>query len=142
MKNVKPTDCPALLASGHTYLDVRTTEEFEAGHPTGAFNVPVMTRGAGGMQPNPAFTSVVAAKFAQDAKLVVGCQSGMRSQRACDELAAAGFTNLANMECGFGGARDPSGSVTPGWQACGLPTEAGKPAGRTYADLQAAAKAR
>lgn len=138
MKNVSPKDCPALLASGHTYLDVRTVEEFEAAHPTGAFNVPVMTRGPGGMQPNPKFVAVVAAKFAKDAKLVVGCQSGMRSQRACDELAAAGFTAFVNMECGFGGGRDDFGGVTPGWAACGLPTESGRPAGRTYAELAAA----
>ncbi len=140
MKNVTPKDCPALLASGYAYLDVRTVEEFEAGHPVGAFNVPVMTRGAMGMQPNAEFARVVAAKFKKDAKLVVGCQSGMRSQRACDELAAAGFTDIVNMECGFGGGRDPSGQTTPGWQACGLPTESGKPAGRTYAEIQAAAK--
>lgn len=140
MKNVTPKDCPALLAAGYAYLDVRTVEEFEAGHPAGAYNVPVMTRGPMGMQPNPAFAKVVAGLFAKDAKLVVGCQSGMRSQRACDELNAAGFTDIANMECGFGGARDPSGNVSPGWQACGLPTESGRPAGRTYAEIQAAAK--
>ncbi len=140
MKNVTPKDCPALLAAGYSYLDVRTVEEFEAGHPAGAFNVPVMTRGGGGMQPNPDFTKVVATKFSKSAKLVVGCQSGMRSQRACDELGAAGFTDFVNMECGFGGARDPNGNVTPGWQACGLPTEAGQPAGRTYSEIQAAAK--
>ena len=29
------------LASGFTYVDVRTPEEFEAGHPPGAVNVPV-----------------------------------------------------------------------------------------------------
>lgn len=136
MKNVKPKDCPALLAAGYAYLDVRTTEEFEAGHPTGAFNVPLMTRGPFGMQPNPAFAKVVAAKFAKDAKLVVGCQSGGRSARACEELAAAGYIATVNMECGFGGSRDGE----PGWAACKLPVETGKPAGRTYAELQAAAR--
>jgi rhodanese-related sulfurtransferase len=142
MKHVQPNDCPALLAAGYAYLDVRTTEEFEAAHPAGAFNVPVMTRGVGGMQPNPDFTRVVAATFGKEAKLVVGCQSGMRSERACQELAGAGFSNLVNMECGFGGARDPYGGVQPGWQACGLPTETGKSPARTYAELQAAAQAR
>lgn len=140
MKNVKPADCPALLASGYTYLDVRTPEEFEGGHPKGAYNVPVMMRGGAGMQPNPAFVSVVISKFPKDSKLVVGCQSGMRSQRACQELAAVGYTNLVNMECGFGGARDEDGNVTPGWHACGLPTDSGNPDGRTYAELQSAKK--
>jgi len=138
MKNVSPKDCPALIAAGHVYLDVRTVEEFEAAHPSGAFNVPVMTRGPAGMQPNPKFAAVVAAKFAKDARFVVGCQSGMRSQRACAELAAAGFTNFVNMEGGFGGGRDDNGRDIPGWSACGLPTESGRPAGRTYAELSAA----
>lgn len=136
MKTVKPKDCPALLAAGYTYLDVRTTDEFEAGHPAGAFNVPVMTRGPAGVQPNPDFTRVVAARFAKDAKLVVGCQSGGRSMHACELLEAAGYRDVSNMDCGFGGSRDGE----PGWAACRLPTESGKPAGRTYAELQSAAK--
>ncbi|MBL8862197.1 MAG: rhodanese-like domain-containing protein [Planctomycetes bacterium] len=138
MKHVTPKDCPELLAQGYAYLDVRTVEEFEAGHPQGAYNVPVMTRGGLGLQPNPQFAAVVARRFARDAPLVIGCQSGMRSQKACELLEAAGFTNLVNMECGFGGAHDARGGVRPGWSACGLPTETGRPAGRTYAELSAA----
>src|SRR5690242_4170302 len=112
MKTVDPKDCPALLAAGYAYLDVRTVEEFEAGHPAGAFNAPVMTRGPAGVQPNPDFARVVAAKFAKDAKLVVGCQAGGRSQRACAELAAAGFTGIVDMSAGFGGGRDAMGRPT------------------------------
>jgi rhodanese-related sulfurtransferase len=138
MKNVTPKDCPALLRQGYTYLDVRTVEEFEAGHPAGAYNVPVMTRGHFGMQPNPHFVAVVARRFAPDAALVIGCQSGVRSLKACDLLLAAGYTNLVNMECGYGGAREADGSVRPGWAGCGLPTERGRPAGRSHADLSAA----
>jgi len=138
MKNVKPKDCPALLAAGHTYLDVRTTEEFEAAHPTGVFNVPVMTRGPAGMQPNPDFTKVVVAHFAKTTKLVVGCQSGIRSLRACEELAQVGFTEFVNMEGGFGGSRDGEA----GWSECGLPTASGNPEGRTYAAILALTKAR
>jgi rhodanese-related sulfurtransferase len=135
----KPKDCPALLQQGYAYLDVRTPEEFEQGHPAGAYNVPVMVRGPMGMQPNPEFAAVVTRRFAKDAQLVVGCASGVRSVRACQELERAGFTNLVNMECGFSGERDPYGQVVaPGWQACNLPTERGSPAGRTYAELRAA----
>lgn len=139
IENKKPKDCPALLAKGWTYLDVRTPEEFEQGHPDGAFNVPVMLRGPAGMSPNPQFGSVVTKHFAKDAGLVVGCASGVRSQRACQELAALGYTQLVNMECGFGGARDASGRVTmPGWEGSGLPVASGAPAHRSWTALRGA----
>lgn len=139
IENKKPKDCPALLAKGWTYLDVRTPEEFEQGHPENAFNVPVMLRGEAGMVQNPQFGSVVSKHFAKDAGLVVGCASGVRSQRACQELAALGYTQLVNMECGFGGARDATGRVSaPGWEACGLPTSNGTPASRGWTALRGA----
>ena len=139
VKTQKPNDCATLLQQGWTCVDVRTVEEFEAGHPAGAFNVPVMTRGAAGMQPNPEFVGIVSARFPKSTKLVLNCGSGVRSMRGCESLAAAGYSDLVNMECGFGGARDPSGAVEAGWQACGLPTGTGRPAGRTYAELRLSA---
>ncbi|KHN24869.1 Thiosulfate sulfurtransferase, chloroplastic, partial [Glycine soja] len=33
-----------LLLAGHQYLDVRTPEEFNAGHAPGAINIPYMFR--------------------------------------------------------------------------------------------------
>jgi len=140
VKNQKPKECSALIAQGWTCVDVRTVEEFEAGHPAGAFNVPVMTRGPAGMQPNPEFVAIVSARFPKTTKLVLNCGSGGRSMRGCEALAAAGFGELVNMECGFGGARDASGAIAgPGWQACGLSTDTGRPAGRTYAELRLSA---
>jgi rhodanese-related sulfurtransferase len=139
VKNQKPKECAALLEQGWTILDVRTVEEFEAGHPAGAFNVPVMNRGPAGMTPNPEFVAVVAARFHKTTKLVLNCGSGGRSMRGCEALAAAGFGDLVNMEAGFGGVRDPSGAIEPGWQACGLPTANGRPAGKTYAELRLSA---
>ena len=59
VKNQKPKECATLLQQGWTCVDVRTVEEFEAGHPAGAFNVPVMNRGAAGIVPNPEFVAVV-----------------------------------------------------------------------------------
>ncbi|MGH7864179.1 MAG: rhodanese-like domain-containing protein, partial [Candidatus Binataceae bacterium] len=51
-----------------------------------------------------------------------GCMSGMRSQRACEILESAGYTDLTNVRGGFGGQRDQSGEVVaPGWRDCGLP---------------------
>jgi rhodanese-related sulfurtransferase len=78
---ISPQEASAKLAEGWTYVDVRTTQEFEAGHPPGAVNVPIMHAGAGGMVPNADFLAVMTAAFPWDAKLVVGCKAGGRSAR-------------------------------------------------------------
>jgi len=119
------------------YLDVRTEAEFEAGHPAGARNVPVLFVDPATRQPQPNgdFVAVVERHLPRTTKLVVGCQMGGRSQRACELLAAAGFTDLTNVFGGFGGARDESGRVVPGWRDAGLPVEQGTPAGAGYAEL-------
>jgi rhodanese-related sulfurtransferase len=110
------------------YLDVRTAREFEAGHPAGARNVAVVFFAPGSNQgaPNPDFVAQVAALVPPATKLLVGCQMGGRSQRACELLAAAGFTDVTNVRGGFGGARDQTGRVViPGWRDAGLPVERG-----------------
>lgn len=118
-----------------TYLDVRTVEEYEAGHPAGSYNIPVMIRDESGqMVPNPSFKSTVEKKFPKTQRLVVGCMAGGRSQRACMILEEAGYKSLANIQGGFGGARDPAGQITvKGWNQEGLPVESGNPPGRAYA---------
>ncbi len=105
------------------YLDVRTEAEFERGHPAGAINIPVVfIKGPGQMEPNPDFLAVAEKTLAKNRKLVVGCQAGGRSQRACEILEQAGFTDLTNVRGGFGGARDASGAVVvTGWRDAGLP---------------------
>lgn len=137
MQNKKPAEAKALLdgKDGWKYLDVRSVEEFGAGHPAGAWNVPVFHRGPMGMTPNDDFVAVVSKAFARDAKLVVGCASGVRSVRACELLAAAGFKDLVNMEGGFMGARDDLGRPIQGWMSSGLPVETSTPLERTYAQL-------
>jgi rhodanese-related sulfurtransferase len=122
------------------YLDVRSEEEFDAGHPAGARNVPVVFFDPATRQPklNPDFLATVQRHLPPTTKLVIGCQSGMRSQRACEILADAGYTAVANVRGGFGGTRDQSGRPSvPGWRDAGLPVETGKPPGRTYAELKA-----
>ena len=108
---------------GAIYLDVRTEGEFAQGHPAGALNVPVVfIKGPGQMQPNPDFVAVVEEVIAKDIPLIVGCMAGGRSQRACEILEGVGYTNLTNVQGGYGGARDASGEVvTPGWRDAGLP---------------------
>ncbi len=134
---ISPQEASAKLAEGWTYVDVRTTQEFEAGHPPGAVNVPVALAGPGGMTPNPDFLRVMGAAFAPDAKLVVGCKAGGRSLRAAQMLLGAGFTNVVDQRAGWDGARNPFGQMTePGWSRAGLPVEEGQPAGRSYEDVK------
>ncbi len=124
------------LAAGFTYVDVRTPEEFEAGHPPGAVNVPVALAAPGGMAPNPDFGRVMAATFAKGAPLLLGCKSGGRSMRAAGELHAAGFTNLLELRPGWDGARDPFGQITePGWSRSSMPVEEGRPEGRSWDEV-------
>ena len=119
------------------YLDVRTVEEFAEGHAKSAVNVPIAVFGCAGMEMNDDFVRVVAAKFAKDAPLVVGCKMGGRSRRACEVLAGAGFTKLSNIDGGFGGnpgsAKD---SARKGWQRAGLPVTTTPAPGATYAELK------
>jgi rhodanese-related sulfurtransferase len=110
------------------YLDVRTVEEFAAGHPAGAHNVPVLVLDPASREPreNADFVAVVERELPRTTKLVIGCQAGGRSQRACELLAQAGWTDVTNVQGGFGGARDRMGRVVvPGWRDAGLPVETG-----------------
>jgi rhodanese-related sulfurtransferase len=142
-KQISVTEAHELMQQGRTYVDVRSTAEFERSHPAGALNVPLLDldESTGQMQANPDFVRVMQATFPADAKLLIGCQVGGRSQRAAQMLESFGFQDVSNVRGGFGGARDPmSGrSVDPGWIESGLPVETGAPAGRRYEDLLSAA---
>lgn len=129
---VSPEEARDLLASGYTYIDVRTEAEFEAGHVPGALNVPYQTKGVA----NADFVPVITAAFTKEAPLLIGCQTGSRSLKAARDLAQAGFTNLRELRTGFGGSRDAFGRPEPGWSKAGLPVEAGTPEGQRYADVK------
>ncbi len=132
-QSIKPAEAKALVDDGWTYVDVRTVEEFERGHPEGAYNVPFAFMEMGRMTPNPDFVNVLTKHFAPDTKLVLGCASGNRSMYACEALTGEGFQNLANMLGGFGGARDPHGDIQEeGWASLGLPTATDPQPDRTY----------
>lgn len=134
---ISPAEAHAKMKDeGFTYVDVRTEEEFAAGHPEGAFNVPFLVQGAGGLVHNEAFGRVMQARFAKDANLIIGCKAGGRSARAVKELEAAGFTSLLDQRAGWDGARGTFGElVEPGWTRAGLPGGSGAPEGRSYAAL-------
>ncbi len=124
IKQVEPLEAHRFLDANPdaVYLDVRTEEEFAQGHPAGAINIPVMFMIPGRPQPNPDFLAVAEKVLPKDRKLVVGCLAGGRSQRACEILEEAGYTELTNVRGGFGGQRDASGQVVvKGWRDSGLP---------------------
>ncbi len=135
---VLPQEANALMThDAFAYVDVRTEQEFEAGHPKGAYNVPLMHMAPGGMVANADYVRVVSNHFDRDAKLIVGCKAGGRSMRAAELLVSAGFVNVMDQRAGFDGVRDGFGEVTePGWSQAGLPIERGQPAGRNYRDLE------
>jgi rhodanese-related sulfurtransferase len=138
---ISPSEASDKLADGWAYVDVRTIEEFEAGHPAGAINAPIALAGPGGMTPNDDFLRVMKSAFPLDAKIVVGCKSGGRSARAAQALVSAGFTQIVDQRAGWDGARNPFGQLTePGWARAGLPVEHGQPQGRSWNDIKLKAK--
>jgi rhodanese-related sulfurtransferase len=137
VKRVTPPEAAELVAAGWTYLDVRSIPEFEAGHPAGAANVPLMHQQGGRMAANPDFQQVVEASFPKDAKLVVGCKSGGRSLQAATMLASLGYSSIVDMRGGFSGERDAFGRATvPGWAEAGLPVETTTQPDRAYDALR------
>jgi rhodanese-related sulfurtransferase len=135
---VDPPEASRLMGEGYVYLDVRSTSEFARGHAQGAVNAPLLeTDPAGGLAPNPDFLAVCMANFAKDMRLVVGCASGGRSQKACELLEANGYTTLANVRGGFSGARDRTGRVLArGWAELGLPVSMEVGEGVSYESLE------
>ncbi|XP_010550490.1 PREDICTED: thiosulfate sulfurtransferase 16, chloroplastic [Tarenaya hassleriana] len=101
-----------LLLAGHRYLDVRTPEEFRAGHASGAINVPYMVRVASGLSKNPDFVQQVSAHFRKYDEIIVGCKIGKRSLMATTDLLAAGFTGVTDIAGGY-----------DAWKQNGLPTQ-------------------
>lgn len=119
------------------YLDVRSTPEFANGHAEGAINIPLMNyqQASGMMTPNPNFQRVVESILPKGKKLVVGCQMGGRSQRACELMQQLGYTDLANIQGGFGGSPDQ-----PGWSQLGFPVSKDAGPGVGYESLLAKVK--
>ncbi|MCB0215597.1 MAG: rhodanese-like domain-containing protein [Chloroflexi bacterium] len=119
-------------------VDVRSVEEFDSGHPAGAWNVPLGVKTWHGLVANPRFLEAMQALFARDDRLLLSCATGQRSRQACLVLGDAGFAYLVNVSSGFLGRHDLRGRpVDPGWQACGLPVENEAQPGRSWAAILA-----
>lgn len=74
------------LISGAELIDVRTPEEYAAGHFKGAINHSLQEMQAGKLPP-----------VAKDTKLFVYCHSGNRSGQATKILKDVGYTNVTDL---------------------------------------------
>ena len=88
-------------------IDVRTPAEFREVHATVARNTPLESLDCG----------AVLAAHPTSAPLYVICRSGSRGKQACEKLAAAGCTNVVNVEGG-----------TMAWDQAGYPVIRGQKA--------------
>ena len=82
-----------MTKNGATLLDVRSPQEYREGHISGAISIPEYEL-----------------KFRKDElpkktdeKIIVYCQSGSRSRKACDYLKSIGYENVYNL---FGGLQN------------------------------------
>jgi rhodanese-related sulfurtransferase len=137
VKGVSPEEAKSLMENeGYSYLDVRSIPEFEAGHPAGAYNIPIAHMTPSGMRPNGGFLAEVASVFPKDAKLVVGCRTRGRSLRAAQGLMQTGYENVVVQRAGFDGTRDSFGQLQEaGWQRAGFEVATEAEVGRSYEEV-------
>lgn len=90
--NLAPGDAVLLInRSNALVLDVREDAEFASGHITDARHIPLAKL---------AERIKELEKF-KDKPILVNCQGGVRSLKACDILRKQGFTNLNNLQGGL-----------------------------------------
>ncbi len=138
LKRISPEEAQELLESDeeYVYLDVRSVPEFEAGHPPGARNVPILHRTAYGMQPNHEFVEVCERAIGKDTKIITACLRGGRSMRAAQVLMHHGFENVVDMRGGYDGEADRMGNIAyDGWARRGLPVTSEATDDETYEGL-------
>lgn len=88
-------------------IDVRTPVEFRETHVTIARNVPLTQLDA---------KSLTAGRSVETPLYII-CKSGGRGRQACEQIIAAGYSNVVNVEGG-----------TQAWDAAGLPVIRGRKA--------------
>ena len=85
------------IECGFLILDVRTPEEYAAGHIPGAINIPNETIGTDEIPQLPE----------KEQRIYVYCRSGNRSKQASEKLAALGYTDIVEI----GGIIDWTGDI-------------------------------
>jgi len=117
-----------LMSEGVTYVDVRTPQEFFAGHVPGSLNIPLAIPDPNTMQMvlNPEFLETIQRDFKQAESVIIACKMGGRSRQACMMLEQAGFDALLDFSGGWSGRNDPFGQgAVAGWATSGLPVAVG-----------------
>ena len=96
---VTPQEALDMMAreQGYIILDVRTQEEYDAGHIPGAIVIPNETIGTEEIDRLPDKNQLI----------LVYCRSGSRSKQAADKLVRLGYTNVVE----FGGIFDWPGEI-------------------------------
>ena len=100
------------------FIDVRTVEEFNQGHPRGTKNIPIfkMDPRTGQKIPNLEFKKVVEKNIPKEKTIFLICGSGQRSMMAGMQMETFGFEKLVNIKGGFWGSES-----TSGWKEQDLP---------------------
>lgn len=103
IKNEDVAKVDELIKSGkYTVIDVRTKEEYDAGHIKGALNIDYY---------NDDFEEKIESQLKDKNKpYILYCRSGMRSLYSAQILEDLGYTNVTNMKGGF-----------LAWQSAGKP---------------------
>ena len=76
-----------IINSGAVLIDVRTSDEFNREHIPNAVNIPL--------------DQIDTIGYAKDTKIIVYCQSGMRSRQAVQTLSELGYTALYDLDGGL-----------------------------------------
>ena len=92
---------PAVASPGVTVVDVRTPEEFAAGHLRGAVNIDVN---------GPDFKAAVG-ELSKDGEYALYCRSGNRSATALATMKDLGFTHAYHLGGGIGAWTAAGGEV-------------------------------
>lgn len=105
IKDVSPAEAQVAVSKAYSqFIDVRTPEEYEAGHAVRTVNIPLDTLTAN------------FAKLEKGEPVYIICETGNRSRKAAEILKGAGFNNVSNITGG-----------TRAWQAANLPMETKPP---------------
>lgn len=101
-KNVTAQEAKTMIDKGDiVVVDVRTPQEWNAGHLKGAIHANVN---------DPSFQSTIE-KIGKDKKVLVYCAAGGRSATASGKMTSMGWKNVWNMTGGY-----------TSWSSAGLPT--------------------
>lgn len=89
-KEITPSEVKEISSnpsSGALIIDVRTPEEFKQGHIASAINIPLQILS----------DSLGSKNIKKDTKIVLYCQSGVRSKKAAEILDKLGYANVHTM---------------------------------------------